>query len=659
MMRVRTPSRSKIDPSPRQARSSSPNGRPLLSHLRKLDTESVDITARMETRRREVALPPIAVYRWWARRTEAVNGAIIQASSNSGNPLLICDPFAGGGVIVLSSLLKGHRVYAQDINPWATRGLRAMLTLPPGDDIEQIQSALHESIRPVLAEAYGTQLRDGSPAEIAHTFRVAVTRCSRCDETAKLFPHAHVSLTKRRDRGGQEAWLACPVGHLSIHELGRQVSCPDCSMKIDPTADYTPRRRVTCHSCSAIETLEDRLSEAGWTWEIGLVERVAGRHRELDAPTPREIAQAAEDRWVLSTELPLIGPGEELRVLTRHGFSRWSDLYPGRQRYVLEQLLAHVKRLDLSPQLSEVLRFAIWGAAEMAGYLSRWDRWYLKSYESMAGHRFNFTTLAVEPNVWGTPASGRGTVRRRLMRFIRASEWLSDKVADGWEVEGPEAATRRRRPLKKRIVARIVEGSSERLTLPNDCIDLVLTDPPYHDDVHYDELSILFRVWAGLNIERLVAEAVAGRAVSPDEDDSLTNYRELLTNIFREVARVLKPEGHLILSFANRDPHAWTDCFSALQTAGFRALGYAIVHAENETDQAKRDRRSCTLDLIMDLVADQNAPVRRWHPRPPSRPSTEYQYLDRIAQTFLEVGKLHDGWEKGFRMQLARHPFLQ
>ena len=55
----------------------------------------------------------------------------------------------------------------------------------------------------------------------------------------------------------------------------------------------------------------------------------------------------------------------------------------------------------------------------MAGLLSRWDRYYLKSYESMAGHRFNFTTFATEPNVlganWGTTeAIEQNQVRRRL-----------------------------------------------------------------------------------------------------------------------------------------------------------------------------------------------------------------------------------------------------
>jgi len=70
---------------------------------------------------------------------------------------------------------------------------------------------------------------------------------------------------------------------------------------------------------------------------------------------------------------------------------------------------------------------AIYGSAEMAGLLSRWDRWYLKSYEAMAGHRFNFTTLPAEPNVWGRPGAGAATVTRRLALFAKASAGFRGK----------------------------------------------------------------------------------------------------------------------------------------------------------------------------------------------------------------------------------------
>ena len=117
-------------------------------------------------------------------------------------------------------------------------------------------------------------------------------------------------------------------------------------------------------------------------------------------------------------------------------------------------------------------------------------------------------------------------------------------------------------------------------------MDLVLTDPPYHDDVQYSELSLPFRAWAQLASGPLLGEAVVNAAVGQLTNDGA--YENLLLNIFNETRRALKPNGHLIFSYANRSPKAWTALFAALQSAGFRAAGCEIVHSENETDHAKR-----------------------------------------------------------------------
>jgi hypothetical protein len=146
--------------------------------------------------------------------------------------------------------------------------------------------------------------------------------------------------------------------------------------------------------------------------------------RELAIPRPEELRQADDSGWASRLDLGPIPDGQETRVLLRHGFRRWQDLYPGRQRVVMERLLSAVEKAVADHELQAVLEMAIVGAAEMAGLLSRSDRFYLKSYESMAGHRFNFTTFAAEPNVWGTTASGRGTVSRRLVLLAKRSAWL-------------------------------------------------------------------------------------------------------------------------------------------------------------------------------------------------------------------------------------------
>src|SRR5205823_3439193 len=152
---------------------------PLRSPLRHLDTAAISASARREARNREVHLPPVSTYRWWARRTEAVNGALIDAVSvDQPGQLVVSDPFAGGGVIPLAAVMRGHRVYAQDLSPWATAGLAAMLALPDPDALRAGVAALTQRVLPEAAAAYGTVLSDGSPGQVSHTFRVAVAPCS-------------------------------------------------------------------------------------------------------------------------------------------------------------------------------------------------------------------------------------------------------------------------------------------------------------------------------------------------------------------------------------------------------------------------------------------------------------------------------------------------
>jgi putative DNA methylase len=193
------------------------------------------------------------------------------------------------------------------------------------------------------------------------------------------------------------------------------------------------------------------------------------------------------------------------------------------------------------------------------------------------------------------------------------------------------------------------------MLLPAGSVDLVLTDPPYHDDVQYSELSLPLRGWAQLHMDRLDAEALVNQAVEHNhgEDD----YRDLLRRIFAEAARTMRPDGHLIFSYANREPEAWIAVLGALQDAGLRASGYCLLHSENETDVAKRGVRACTLDLLMDLVPASGPLIEVWEPR--EFPETaEGQFLRLVGRTFARIGDLSPGWESEFARQLRASEFL-
>jgi putative DNA methylase len=638
----------------------------LRSPLRHIDAETVSAQVRREVRNREIHLPPISTYRWWARRTEAVNGSIIDAvASDRPGRMVVSDPFAGGGVIPLAAIMRGHSVYAQDLNPWAAAGLASMLALPEPESLRDGIAALTQKVLASAEAAYGTTLQDETPGLVTHTFRVAVAPCTRCGARQRIFPHALVSLTSRVEKGFAEAFVACPNGHLFKGQRGEVTDCPDCGARTDPEKIYTPRRIVTC-SCGHEDRLEARASASGLDWEVVLVERVGGRRRELAIPSEGEQKAAAALHLRPRMSLGEIPMGQETAVLLRHGFAHWEDLYPRRQRAMVERLLKLAPSCSTDETVTAALKLAIVGSTEMAGHLSRWDRYYLKSYESMAGHRFNFTTLAAEPNVWGTANNGRGTTLRRLVQLVKAAEWLREKTGKRLQVEGPLDAKASSgvpallgddidgRPLE-RPDALVVEGSSQRQLLPTGSVDLVLTDPPYHDDVHYGELSRPLQAWAGLAPPDSDGDAVVNRATG--QLTAAGSYTALLTSIFRESARLLSDDGHLIFSYANREPRAWVELLEALQSAGLRAVGCAVVHSENETDHAKRNVRACTLDLLLDLAPLSNRPVQIY--RPKFSDSPEQTFLSIVADYMLAVGNLPPGWQSQFLQAASKAEFLQ
>jgi len=607
-----------------------------LSPLRHLDVAEVSRSASKEARNRETHLPPVSVYRWWARRTMAVNDAVLEAiERDAGGSLTVLDPFAGGGVIPIVAAMRGHRVLAQEIDPWAIHGLRALAGLGDVGALSEAAATLEEAAAPELRDAYATRFANGEPAQVAHTFRVAVSSCAGCGVEMKLFPHALVSRTRRKERGGDEAWLACARGHLHLGDGGAACDCPTCGERIEPRASHLRGRVATCVSCGARQRLSALAGDGGLRWRTVLVERAGDGRRELALARDSEVEQADGARWQPQRSLGEIPDGRETRVLLRHGFRALEDLYPRRQRVVLEAMLAACEGLDVEEDTRGALRLALVGTTEMAGLLSRWDRYYLKSYEAMAGHRFNLTTLPVEPHVRGCDEAGRGTFRRRVRQLQRAARWWRENV-DG----AP--------PIQ------VFAGSSERVPVPDASVDVVLTDPPYHDDVQYSQLSLPLRAWAGLPLEMPDDGAVA-------ESRAAEGYAEALTRIFREVRRTLKPDGRLIFSYANREPEAWMQLLDALEQAGFAGAGFRVVHSENERDAAKRGVRSCRLDVLLDLVP---APTSSQQASPgaermPVDADEEAAFCQAIGAWVLRVGALPEGWRETLVAELRAQPFLR
>lgn len=393
-----------------------------------------------------------------------------------------------------------------------------------------------------------------------------------------------------------------------------------------------PGRRISQGKCAVLPACAAKVelpqhAAAFSDWKPVLVQRLcycAGVEKlHLDNPTAAEIHQATtatypDDLGPLADPVPL---GKETQRLHNWGYQSWRDLYPARQLNIYLEAAAKIREMTDIPQvIRNRLLLLLCGAPEMAGYSSRWDRFHGKAFEATANHRFSATPFAVEVNPLG--ARGRGTIPRRLKHSVKAAAWSAHNRVAGLFLPATivvvSEATGDRLPTPGAPV--IAVGTSERQLLPSGSVDLVLTDPPYHDDVQYGELARPFTAWAKrlgvipveltVNIER---EALPNVHNQGDADA----YPRILHRIFAEAARTLAPNGRFVLTYHNTDPFAWATLGQALAKANLHIVALAAVHAENETDHAKRGRRSFSKDLVIECCTTATiAPVVACTPAP-------------------------------------------
>ncbi|MDX2181569.1 MAG: hypothetical protein SFV18_18385 [Bryobacteraceae bacterium] len=301
----------------------------------------------------------------------------------------------------------------------------------------------------------------------------------------------------------------------------------------------------------------------------------------------------------------LIPDGLETAALRRYGFSSWNQLYTTQQLKVLTAALRAVADVDASEAVKQHLRLAVLGASEMAGYVCRWERYNPKALEAIANHRFSRSTVTVETNLLST--SGRGTLPRRFEAAEKALRWMR---SEGYPVQTAHALSSS--PRRTVNGALIVTGSSERQLLKKGVVQLVFTDPPYHDDLQYGELARLFHAWM----------AHDGHGRQPCEtDEAVPNsvrgatteyYEDKVAACLTESRRSLAASGRLILTFHNKDMNAWRALSQALFRAGFDVVALAVVAAENAADHSKRGKESFLSDLVIECLPKNKKRRRSW-----------------------------------------------
>jgi putative DNA methylase len=164
---------------------------------------------------------------------------------------------------------------------------------------------------------------------------------------------------------------------------------------------------------------------------------------------------------------------------------------------------------------------------------------------------------------------------------------------------------------KQILVPQVQQGSATELPYPDNFFDAVLTDPPYYDNVPYADLSDFFFVWLKRTVGDLhpelfatplapkSQEMVADASKAGGMEEARRRFEEMLTQAFREIHRVLKPDGIAVIVFAHKTTAAWETVLQALLDAGLYMTASWPIHTEMQARLRAQESAALASSIYM------------------------------------------------------------
>ncbi len=571
----------------------------------------VTFVARLAQREKQVQQyyrPIIGVHKWFARRPGTLFRALLLAEFSNGQPLItrfyqsnnlspltVGDPFMGGGTPLLEANRVGCNAVGTDINPMAYWIVRQEIADLDRQAFRAVAQEVVKAVEEEIGKLYQTRcVYCGNPhASVKYFLWVKQQPCDACGQLVDLFSNYVLAKNQRHPN----YVLVCPsCSALNDLEEIDDLSDKHCTSCQSSLVVKGPARRgsFTCSYCdhqnAYPETQRGPLEHRLFALEYHCPAcKPTHQGRFFKAPDDADLSriEEAQSRLAMSDQTFLpdndIPPGDESDRLHRWGYRAYKQLFNPRQLLSLGTLARKISavqddsiRYALLTVFSDTLRYQ--------NMLCRYDSYALKIADIFSVHGFPVSLTQCENSVLGIPGVGSGGFRHFVEKYDRAKEYC-ERPFDSY----PEKPKRDVFIPGESIGARLVSSfpqdltsksaylqaiSADRLALPADSLDAVLTDPPYFGNVQYAELMDFCYVWLK---KHLAEEFPAFRPTSTRTDEELTvnetegrdivHFTEGLSQIFVHFAHALKPGGPFAFTYHHNDIEAYLPIAVALLDA--------------------------------------------------------------------------------------------
>ena len=559
--------------------------------------------------------------------------ATVLAYLNS-KALPIYDPFCGGGSIPLEAQRLGLRAVGSDLNPVAVLITKALIELPH-------QFVNQPPVNP-KADKTGVPVGKGKKAQVIPWRGAAgladdIRYYGRWMRERAWERIGHLYPTAKLPNGGEAtviAWLwartvpcpnpACGVAmplmktfqlstkrgneHWTRPVVDREAKTVSFVVQNHPggvpgEATIGGRVGATCVACSGVASMNyvREQANAGAMGEVmtGIVAE-GDRKRLFLSPTEEHIqaTSTAEPAWKPSQTMPdtptlVSGRG--------YGVTHWHQLFTDRQltgHTIFSDLIGEVKQqiiedgagVEYANCVSTYISLAIGRNTNSGSKFARWQN----SGDFVAGV---FARQAI-PMLWDFAETNLfSTATQNWMAQV---EWIAETVAAlPLNVNTGEA--------RQADAANVIHADKG---------PVIVTDPPYYDNIDYADLSDYFYVWLRPLLRDIHPELFAGILTPKEEemtaipgrfDDPRQRFEDLLGQTLRLIRERCSPEFPSSIFYAykqqeeereGRTSTGWETMLTAVVSAGFEIVGTWPMR----TERAARSNAMGTNALASSIV---------------------------------------------------------
>lgn len=498
---------------------------------------------------------------------------------------IVClDPFAGTGNLIFPAAELGLDVTCSDYNPLAHMIERGVLSIPTSSGAD-LASKFEDAANHIIDEVERKVGKFYTSHNLAYLW-VWCIRCIHCNQRVPLLNQMYIS--KKKKIGFK---ITPSINKDFVVEIDRNISESNGKK-------FTQKGgKVQCISCgntTSPSDMRDDIAKRKDKEMIAIQVQRSGRQgRDYILPSKddhilyKKTSQYNHDKILqtIPTE-KILASHRKQNTLWLYGITHWNEFYSDRQLLILSTLVKTIQSYcndSTDPDMSAIRAYLAFLVARLVNIYSYGAVWHTSA--DKPEHTLTFRRPSIVFNM------------AEMNPFVKVGGSLRNNVNN--ITKAIKFCTRLKKPATCNL---------ESVTTPNTKqYDLIITDPPYGDDVQYGELSEFLYLW----IYRVLQDNTLPARVPLDEDFceswgrfgdkklAAKFFEKGLEKSFQSLNQKLKDDGLLAVFFAHSSIQAWNQLLLALRAGNFRVVSSYALHTESTANPLARNKTSFMSSIVV------------------------------------------------------------